>query len=272
MPVPSGIVDTQTALKRYEREQLVALAASTVALRMGHLNDLKKVHPDLLKVTYDNLVDYLTDDRRKALKPESRKSIRASLRSFYSWAYVRRLIKVDPAYPIKTIKVPHSEARQATDQQVKAGLEGASDRDRAVILLARLGCLRRAEIANLPVAARRGNVLVVHGKGDKDRNVPLPPDLFDVLTALEEDGREFYFPNKQGKPIDVSTVWRIVHDRVKINTHALRHAGATASFRSTSNIRAVQTLLGHSNVATTQRYVHVDEAELQAAAMGTAIR
>jgi integrase/recombinase XerC len=265
-----GTVNTDTALERYRREQLVNLAASSVGLRMQHLNDLRKVYPDLLKVTYDDLINYLTDERRKPLKPESRKSIRASLRSFYSWAYVRKLIKVDPAYPIKTIKVPHSEARQATNQQVVAGLEGASDRDRAVILLARLGCLRRAEIANLPVAARRGRVLVVHGKGDKDRNVPLPPDLLDALTVLE-DGREFYFPNKQGQPIDVSTVWRIVHDKVGINTHALRHAGATASFRSTNNIRAVQTLLGHSNVATTQRYVHVDEDELLAAAMGTAI-
>lgn len=264
-------MNTETALARYEREQLVSRNASTVRLRMGHLADLRKVHPNLLRVTYDDLVDYLTDGRRKALKPESRKSIRSSLRSFYAWAYKRGLIKVDPAYPLEAIKVPHAEPRKATDDQVTANLDAMSDRDRAVVLLARLGCLRRAEIANLPRSARRGRILIVHGKGDKDRTVPLPPQLADALTALEVGDSEFYFPGRGDRPISPETVWRVVREHVGINTHALRHAGATAAFRSTRNIRAVQELLGHTNVATTQRYVHVDEDELLAAAMGTAL-
>jgi site-specific recombinase XerD len=252
---------------------LVSRAASTVSLRMGHLNDLKKLHPDLLKVSYADLVDYLTDPHRLALKPESRKSIRSSLRSFYSWAFKSGVIKADPAYPLEAIKVPTKQARKATDEQVTAGLrvEDLKPRDRAVILLARLGCLRRAEIANLHTSARHGRVLIVKGKGDKERTVPLAPVLFEALVALEGAEPDWYFPGRKGNPIAPESVWRIVRGHVGINTHALRHAGATASFRATKNIRSVQELLGHTNVATTQRYVHVDEDELLAAAMGTAI-
>lgn len=264
---------TEAALAMYERELLVSLARSSVDLRVRHMNDLRKVHGDLLKVTYRDLVNYITDERRLALKPESRKSIRASLRAFYQWAYAEGLIKSDPAYPLKKINVPPTEARKATDEQVKHGLalDGLSDRDRAVIMLARNGCLRRAEIANLPVAARIGDQLTVKGKGSKERVVPLTDDLLAVLVHLEADGRTFYFPGYKGTPITPETVWKIVKDNVKVNTHSLRHAGATASYKATHDIRAVQKLLGHSSVATTQRYVHVDAAELRAAAMGTAI-
>lgn len=266
-------MNTETALARYEREMLVSRNPSTVRLRIGHLNDLRRVHPELLKVTYLDLVYYITDERRRALKAESRKSIRSSLRSFYSWAFKSGLIKVDPAYPLEAIKVPKTEARNATNEQVTAGLaaEDLSPRDRAVILLARIGCLRRAEIANLHTSARTGHMLIVKGKGEKERPVPLPPILFDALVALEGPEPGWYFPGRGGNPIAPESVWRIVRGHVGINTHALRHAGATASFRATRNIRAVQELLGHTNVATTQRYVHVDEDELLAAAMGTAI-
>lgn len=242
-------------------------------LRMRHMADLRKVHSDPLKVTYHDLLDYLTDERRLGLKPETRKSIRASLRAFYSWAYSERLVKSDPAYPLAKIPVPSQEARQATDEQMKTGLalEGLSDRDRAVILLARLGCLRRSEIANLRTSNRTGARLIVTGKGGKQRPVPLPTVLLDALVALEGPEVTFYFPGYKGKPITPETVWKIVKTHVGINTHALRHAGATAAYRSTHNLRSVQELLGHSNVATTQRYVHVNEDELRAAAMGTAI-
>lgn len=268
-----GNVNTETALARYRRALLVSHAESTVDLRLRHMGDLRKLHPDLLKVTYYDLVDYLTDERRLALKPESRKSIRASLRSFYQWAYAERLVKSDPAYPLTKIPVPSSEARKATDEQVSAGLnvEGLTDRDRAMILLARLGCLRRAEIASLRPSARTGDVLIVKGKGSKERMVPLAPELVASLEALETDGREFYFPGYKGKPVTPETVWKVVRSHVGINTHALRHAGATAAYRSTRNLRSVQEFLGHANVATTQRYVHVNEDELRAAAMGTAL-
>lgn len=266
-------MNTETAIARYERHLLVNRKQSTAQLRIGHLEALRQVYPDLLKVTYTDLVDYITDRRRLALKPESRKSIRASLRSFYAWAYTSGLIKADPAYPLEKITVPRKEARQATNDQVKTALalEHLSDRDRAVILLARLGCLRRAEIANLHTSNRKGSILHVTGKGDKERVVPLPPQLLEALTVLEGDEEGFYFPGYKGEPIRPETVWRIVRDNVHVNTHSLRHAGATAAFRATRDIRSVQELLGHSNVATTQRYVHVNEDELLAAAMGTAI-
>lgn len=267
-------MNTEQALALYEREMLVDQVRSTVDLRMRHLNDLRKVHGDLIRVTYRDLVNYLTDERRLRLKPESRKSIRASLRSFYQWAYSEGIIKADPAYPLKKIPVPKTEARKATDEQVRVGLDvvGLSDRDRAVILLARHGCLRRAEIAALPVSSRHGSHLIVKGKGSKERMVPLTDELLEALKTLEVDGRTVYFPGYKGRHVTPETVWKIVKDHVGINTHSLRHAGATAAYKATHDIRAVQELLGHSNVSTTQRYVHVNEDELRAAAMGTALR
>lgn len=245
----------------------------TVRLRVGYLRVLAADHPDLLAVEFQDLEQYLAD-RRSTHKAETRKSMRASFRVFYAWAYSEGLIPADPSFKLAPVRVPQTIPRMAPDDVVLAAVDRAKPIERAIVLLGRLGCLRRAEIATLHMRDRDGSHLRVTGKGEKQRRVPCPPELLTALHELEQTQPfGFYFPGTGADGhIHVDTVHRVITDLTGWNPHSLRHAGATAAFRTTRNLRAVQELLGHSTIATTERYVHVDEDELWAAAMGTGFR
>ena len=148
--------------------------------------------------------------------------------------------------------------------------------------------MRVSELVSLPISAARGNpsMLLIRGKGDKERMVPLSPPARDALTEwletledLQEAGRlkgkavsRFLFPSrgKEGHLTRHRFYILIkelsVHAGVppaKVTPHTLRHAFATHLLENGADLRSIQTLLGHADVATTEIYTHVLEARLQ---------
>ena len=148
--------------------------------------------------------------------------------------------------------------------------------------------MRVSELVSLPISAARGNpsMLLIRGKGDKERMVPLSPPARDALTEwletlddLQEAGRlkgkavsRFLFPSrgKEGHLTRHRFYTLIkelsVHAGVppaKVTPHTLRHAFATHLLENGADLRSIQTLLGHADVATTEIYTHVLEARLQ---------
>ena len=148
--------------------------------------------------------------------------------------------------------------------------------------------MRVSELVSLPISAARGNpsMLLIRGKGDKERMVPLSPPARDALTEwletlddLQEAGRlkgkavsRFLFPSrgKEGHLTRHRFYFLIkelsVHAGVppaKVTPHTLRHAFATHLLENGADLRSIQTLLGHADVATTEIYTHVLEARLQ---------
>lgn len=263
--------DNQATLAAFTTHLLAAgRGAGTIRLRLGHLRTLATEYPDLLQVTFHDLEQFFAD-RRTSHAAQTRKGMRSSYRTFYSWAHAEGLIDVDPSFKLATVRVPTTIARIAPDDAVRHALEGATPTQRAILLLGRLGCLRRAEIASLHMRNRDRGLLRVTGKGEKQRIVPCPPELLAALLALEQSQDfGFYFPGTgvEGH-LHVDTIYMTIRTLSGWNTHSLRHAGATAAYRSTKNIRAVQELLGHASSATTDRYLHTGEDELWAASMGT---
>lgn len=148
--------------------------------------------------------------------------------------------------------------------------------------------MRVSELVSLPVAAARGNprMLLIRGKGDKERMVPLSPPARDALAAwlvLWEDTQDgarlkgktvsrFLFPSR-GKEghltrhrFYILIKELAVHAGVspaKVTPHTLRHAFATHLLENGADLRSIQTLLGHADVAVTEIYTHVLEARLQ---------
>ncbi|WP_439142730.1 site-specific tyrosine recombinase XerD [Planktotalea sp.] len=148
--------------------------------------------------------------------------------------------------------------------------------------------MRVSELVSLPVAAARGNprMLLIRGKGDKERMVPLSPPARDALAdwlVLWEETQEvarlkgktlsrFLFPSR-GKEghltrhrFYILIKELAVHAGVspaKVTPHTLRHAFATHLLENGADLRSIQTLLGHADVATTEIYTHVLEARLQ---------
>lgn len=261
-------------LKEYENHLHAAnLGEGSVAQRLYHLDVLQRRHPNLLAVTTEDLEAFIADRRHQSA--EYRKSFRASFRRYYAWAYSRGLVDADPAYPLRPIVVPKRIPRIAADEDVDDGLIDGDARERAIILLGRACALRLSEITKLRIQDRHFTRLIVRGKGDKERVVPLDdPDLLDALDELERDlGTEgYYFPGRFGGHQHVSTTYKVVQRRVHINTHALRHAAGTAAFDETKDLRAVQEWLGHASSKTTEIYTHVSGDSLRRVSQAASFR
>lgn len=249
------------------------LSPNTVRLRLIYLRQFLLVHEDLLETDRGDLEEFLAA-RRLTMKAETRSNIRTAFRAFYAWAAEEGYLLADPAARLAKIRVNPPIPRVALDADVQRGLDGASPRHRAMILLARFGCLRREEIATLHTRDRDRNTLRVLGKGEKLRRVPINSMLMDALLEIERScAGNFYFPDSRSleQHISGAGVARAIQRHTGWNPHSLRHAGATAAYRSTRDLRAVQELLGHASIATTQRYLHVDEQALRAVADATSI-
>jgi|GEM_PF-1057294 len=247
------------------------LSDGTVAQRLLHVESLHASFPDIVAVTTVDMEQYLSR-RRHTHKPESRRSMRSSWQSFYKWALSAGLIDVDPAVKLEPVRLPRVVARIADDVQVIRGLEIASLPEKAMILLGRYGALRLSEIASLHTLDREGDVLRIVGKGEHTRMVPINDELLDVLERLEHlQGEGFYFPGRWGGSMHPMSVNKVITRVTGCNPHSLRHAAATAAYEGTHDLRAVQELLGHSSLATTERYLHVRADQIRAAADATSM-
>jgi integrase/recombinase XerC len=252
------------------RNELIAAGrrVGTVRQRLLHIEHLNRRHRDLLAVTKQDLVNHLAD-KSKTNGPEGQKAIRASLRSFYTWAHESHLIDANPSATLSPIRIPRVIARIAADSDVQAALITATPQQEAMILLARYGCLRLAELTALESGDRQEDLLHIVGKGGKHRLVPANDALLRSLLRLErEQGSGPYFPGRYGRTMHPTAVGKIIRRVTGWNPHSLRHAGATAAYNSTRDIRAVQELLGHASLATTERYLHtsLDRVRIVAAA------
>lgn len=150
-----------------------------------------------------------------------------------------------------------------------AAIAAADSRVRLMLRLAAEACLRRAEVAKVHrhdlTRGPFGAELLVHGKGAKLRVVPISDDLAEAIACA--DG--WLFPGDDDGHLSPRYVGDLVGDVLPAGwtMHKLRHRFATRAYRGTRNLRAVQTLLGHSSVATTERHTAVDSDEIRAAMM-----
>lgn len=258
-------------IHRFEQWMLASYRADgTVALRVRHARMLAgRVRISL--ATEEHLQQALIETRHYS--SEYRHSILASWKLLYRWAVAKRLVMVDPTLLLDPVPVRKRVPRIAPDAAVSSALLNATPRDRALVMLARYACLRLTEITTLHMRHRNGETLSIRGKGDKDRLVDVNPPLMLALLALEAD-QPFgpYFPGSTEGHLHPQSVHKIIKRATGWHPHSMRHAGATAAYRATRNIRAVQEMLGHSSLATTERYLHITSDERREAAHATIIQ
>lgn len=255
----------------YERWLLASSRSSgTVALRMRHVRMLAR-RAQLTLVRDRHIEEALGATRHMAA--DTRHSILASWRLFYRWAIAKRFVMVDPTATVEGIRVPVRMPRLAPDRAITMALQGADSRDRALVMLGRYACLRLTELTTLHMRDRDGDRLLIRGKGDKERIVYANDDLLFALRRLEHDQpRGFYFPGATDGHLHPQSVHKIIKRLTGWHPHSLRHAGATAAYRATGDLRAVQDMLGHASLATTQRYLHLDDDARRRVAAATTIR
>jgi integrase len=208
---------------------------------------------------------------------EHRRGLRASLASFYRWCVEHGIVEVDPTVTLPMVRAALGAPKPATDDIWRALLEHADPR---TALMARLACeagLRRAEVAQVHSndlnAGIGGAELIVHGKGSKQRVVPITVTLAAAIQRHTPHGG-YLFPGKIDGHMSADRVGHLVSKVMPTgwSMHKLRHRSATRGYAATGNLRAVQEFLGHASVATTQRYTAVSSMEIRAVseAAGTA--
>ncbi len=200
----------------------------------------------------------------------------ACLRSFYDWLV--RLGRLD-SNPVKLMRTPKLEKRLPNfleEREVERLIAAAAAwRDRALLETIYSGGLRVSEAVGLDLRdlSLEGGTAHVHGKGGKERLSCLgTPAVQAIERWLSERGLEAgpLFLNRGGTRLDVRSVRRIL-DHAKaaagiekhVSPHTLRHSFATHMLNRGADLRSVQELLGHSNLATTQIYTHVTTQRLK---------
>jgi integrase len=198
---------------------------------------------------------------------EHRKSVRSSLRSFHLWAAGQGLVEADMSLALPRVRLAMPAPRPAPDLVWLQLLAAAPPRERLMALLAGEAGLRRAEVARVHMddvfADGAGWSLVVHGKGGRQRIVPLSGGLAAELADRRRTG--FVFPGQIDGHLSAHYVGELMSDLMPRgwSMHTLRHRFATRGYAGTQNLRAVQEALGHASVATTQRYTAVSSAEVR---------
>lgn len=241
------------------------VAADTIRVRRTYIRAWLTAHPEPEHATTADAVAWLSRDDWSA---ETKKVARSTIRSFYSWATQTGIIKHDPTLHTRAVSVPKALPRPARQDAIARALDAAEGPQRLAILLALLGGLRRAEIAALHSRDVEGDWIRVRGKGSKVRRVPIHADLREpLMAAARQGGYVFPSPMRPGEPISRSTVGNWISTLLGDGgtAHRLRHSFGTNVYRGTHDLRAVQRLLGHSSIATTERYVDVADDALLAA-------
>jgi integrase len=212
--------------------------------------------------------------------PETRRSYRSAVQAFFAWAVKHKHIPNDPAVEIPQIKVPPASPRPAAEIAYREALMRADRRTTLMLRLAAEAGLRRAEVAQVHTRDLRGEPsqrqLLVHGKGGKQRLIPITDELAAMIGAgpaghtVGGASTGWLFPSDKGcGHVNPPTVGEVCSKALGPGTtmHQLRHRFASKAYRGTRNLRAVQELLGHANVAVTERYTAVDDDERRAAMM-----
>jgi integrase/recombinase XerD len=299
-------------------EALIALFLDMVAAERGgakntldaYARDLEDLSAylgahkrDLAKANTDDLRGYLNDLHERGFKASSLARKLSAMRQLFRFLYAERTRADDPAAvlegPKRARPLPKTLSIADVDRLLGQARAGIDDADRPLaerLRIARLTCLlevlyatglRVSELVALPVSAARRDqrMLIVRGKGDKERMVPLNDaarrtmtEYLALMAETEKSAKTKTAPSKWLFPSfgESGHLTRQHFGRelknlavgagfpaAKVSPHVLRHAFASHLLHNGADLRVVQTLLGHADISTTQIYTHVLEERLK---------
>ncbi|MDE6655735.1 MAG: site-specific tyrosine recombinase XerD [Anaeroplasmataceae bacterium] len=277
---------------RYHLQTDKRLSANTIS---AYMTDLELYGEFLVKyqglkditfVTEDHINKYIASLKRADLSKQtiSRKII--AIREFHKFLYSEKIANTDPAkfidlpkpskpLPVVLSKEEMNKMLESIETDTPLGL-----RNKAMIETLYASGLRISELVGLSIADihLREKYIVVVGKGDKERMVPLGDMAVIALRNYIEKGRPFLskkpgntlFYNYQGNPISRQSLYKYIVKLAQdngilkeISPHTIRHSFATHLLEGGTDLRIVQELLGHEDISTTQIYTHIDRLRLK---------
>ena len=227
-----------------------------------------------------NIRTLISKKHRQGLSGASLQRLLSTFRSFFKYLLVENMIKNNPA---KNIQAPKTGRKLPSTLDVDSvtrlieikGDEVETVRDRAILELFYSSGLRLSELSSLDIEIGKNitsGAIRVKGKGDKERDIPVGKKASEAVKAwltrrveLANENEQALFVGKQGKRIHNSVIQKRLKywaqkQGIEINVfpHLLRHSFASHMLESSGDLRAVQELLGHADISTTQIYTHLD--------------
>ena len=238
------------------------------------------------KVKEDDIKDYIRELQENGKKASSISRGIASIRSFYQFVLKNKKIKIDPTENIQSPKIEKRIPSVLTAKEVELLLDQPKDvdlkgiRDKAMLEFAYATGMRVTEMISLnmeDVNLEEGYVICK--TGNKQRNIPLGNMSLNALKEYVEEardilvkteGEEALFVNINGSRLTRQGFWKIIkfykeqaHITKDITPHVLRHSFATHLLQNGADLKAIQTMLGHSDISSTQVYMQFQDEGLK---------
>lgn len=241
----------------------------------------------LTEVHSHTLVDYLLKLQQKKMKPTSVTRKLAAIRSFFQYLVRERHLKADPSVTIDSLKTPQRLPKVLSEKDMVRLLEqpGAANpanlRDKAMLEMMYATGVRVSELVSLKIGDINMDMGYIRcfGKGSKERIVPMGSSAQQALQNYLNRSRpkivrwaaeDTLFLNLHGHKMTRQGFWQIIKAaalrvgiKVAVTPHMLRHSFATHLLEHGADLRAVQEMLGHVDISTTQIYTHVTRARLK---------
>jgi len=239
----------------------------------------KAVDKSITDVTEDDLIFYLA-----GMGTEGRRGVRSCVKVFYQWSMKRGLARRNPADEVPTVPMTLPSGCICPEENIEQGLASPDENARLAVMLGAFCGLRRIEMTRINLKTdleenAEGMVLHVHGKGNKERMLPVPAKLASALRKRTAESRPLIMGAARSEDLFVSNrkqamtrqmAWHLITRYGKqtgippLSPHTLRHAFATHLVNHGADLRVVQLLLGHASLSTTQIYTHVARERLKA--------
>ena len=205
----------------------------------------------------------------------------SALRGFYKFLMLEKIISENPAANLELPKRTRALPKFLSVDEIELLISSAGDiknatRLRAMIELVYASGLRVSELCELPMTGILGDKLLIHGKGAKERIVPMHAGAIAALNkwlaVRDDDKSKYVFPSGGASGhITRDGFFKILKkcavlagiDPHRVSPHVLRHSFASHLLAGGANLRAIQTMLGHEDISTTQIYTHVMPEQLR---------
>ena len=241
-----------------------------------------------ISVNSKHIQDYFSDRQKNNIGSSTQARILTCLHSFYQYLLANQLIKNDPTEQFSHPKLEKKLPVFLNIQEVEKLLEAPSSsslfgqRDRAMLELLYSCGLRVSELINLSYhnINLKEEFIRIHGKGNKERVLPMGEIAIDYLLKYETNARpvllkngqsDSYFLSNRGSAMSRQNFFYIIKAYATqvgidkpLSPHSLRHAFATHLVQKGADLRSVQLMLGHSDISSTQLYTHIQNAQLKA--------
>ncbi len=266
-----------------------SLSKNTISAYQSDLYKLKKFanNTQLDKVDYSTITEFLVSLESVGLSPRSLARIISGLKTFYKFLVAELIIKANPLQTIDTPKLPKTLPEVLSHEEITSMLESidfskrSGERDKTIVMLLYGSGLRVSELVDLKIndLYLEDGFIKVTGKGNKERLVPVGAKTIRQLNyyfqayrmdIANDKQQNNVILNQKGNPLSRISIFKIIKDlaitagiKKSISPHTLRHSFATVLIEAGADLRAVQQMLGHESITTTEIYTHLDNSYLK---------